>query len=105
MLKHYFYVCRIGSVSRCFVRAFVWYRDERKALFPIAVCMEFLEEPITIFNLEKTLKVINRQFQKPLISIDAGLVGKEKVSSIFGLRITCTKQGITKGASKSGIII
>ena len=43
-----------------------------------------LEEPIHAFNLEKTLKTITRQFQKPLIiSIDAELGEKEQVGSVF----------------------
>ncbi|MET1030267.1 spore protease YyaC, partial [Domibacillus tundrae] len=47
-------------------------------------CIWTLEEPVHAFNLEVTMKKINRQFQKPFIlSIDAGLGDKEDVGTVF----------------------
>lgn len=43
-----------------------------------------LEEPVHAFNLETTMKKINRQFEKPVVlSIDAGLGNKEDVGTVF----------------------
>ncbi|CAJ1002218.1 spore protease YyaC [Brevibacillus aydinogluensis] len=43
-----------------------------------------LEEPVHAFNLEHTLKTIQRQFRQPfIISIDAGLGEREQVGAVL----------------------
>lgn len=43
-----------------------------------------LEEPVHAFNLERTIKVIKKQFRQPfIISIDAGLGEKEQVGAVL----------------------